>query len=128
MGSSKVEDVGQDRRVGLTYSRPSDNIYVSPFGTARILVDRAKAMDLWDPSYETWFPGGPSDPDLALVHVRVERAEYWAAPALTWPLSAGFVVMSPDHRDNPEFHARIVLDRRGRSSTAGGRGSPAGSA
>jgi hypothetical protein len=27
-----------------------------------------------------------------------------------WPLSAGFVVMSPDHRDNPEFHARIVLE------------------
>ena len=114
--SGKLDQVRQHRRVGLTYARPTDNTYVSLSGTAQVVIDRAKAEELWDPSYQAWFPGGPSDPDLAMIKVTVELAEYWAAPALTWPLSAGFVVMAPDHRDDPRFHARIVLDPRDRSA------------
>jgi general stress protein 26 len=112
--SGKLGQVRQHRRVGLTYASPTNNTYVALSGTAEVVVDRAKAEELWDPSYQAWFPGGPSDPDLALIKVTVERAEYWAAPALTWPLSAGFVVMAADQRDDPRFHARIVLDQRGR--------------
>lgn len=117
IGSSKVEDLQEDRRVSLTYSSPRDNAYVSLSGNARVLADAAKSAELWDPSYQAWFPDGPSDPELALIHVSVERAEYWAAPALTWPLSAGFVVMAPEQRDDPEFHARIVLERGPSPST-----------
>ena len=103
--------------MGLTYNSPGHNMYVSLSGTARGVVDQKKAADLWDPSYQTWFPGGPHHPDLALIHVSVERAEYWSAPALTWPLAARFVAMAPEHRDDPEFHARIVLHRRPCPST-----------
>lgn len=110
--SAKLDQVRQHHRVGLTYAR--HNTYVALSGTAQVVVDQGKAEELWDPSYQAWFPGGPSDPDLALIKVTVELAEYWAAPALTWPLSAGFVVMAPDQRDDPRFHARIVLDRRDR--------------
>jgi hypothetical protein len=106
--------VRQHRLVGLTYATPTDNTYVSLSGTAQVVVDQAKAEALRDPSYQAWFPGGPSDPDLALIKVTVELAEYWAAPALTWPLSAGSVVMAPDQRDDPRFHATIVLDERDR--------------
>jgi general stress protein 26 len=112
--SAKLDQVRHHRRVGLTYARPTDNTYISLSGTAQVVVDRAKADELWDASYQAWLPGGPSDPDLTLIKVTVELAEYWAAPALTWPLSAGFVVMAPDQRDDPRFHARIVLDRRDR--------------
>lgn len=107
--SSKLEEVRQHRRVGLTYAKPEDNRYLSLSGTAQVLFDQGKAEELWDPSYQAWFPGGPRDPNLALIRVKVERAEYWAAPALTWHLSAGFVVMDPAQRDDPRFHARIVL-------------------
>ena len=107
--------LGKDRgspaapSVGLTYAKPEDNCYVAIAGTAQIVVDAKKVQDLWIPSYQAWFPGGPNDPDLALIKVSVETAEYWSAPALTWPLSAGFVVMAPAQRDDPQFHARIVL-------------------
>jgi general stress protein 26 len=107
--SAKVDELGQHRRVGVSYASPRDNIYVSLSGTARISMDGARARELWDPSYSTWFPGGPTDPELALIKVMVDVAEYWAAPTNTWPLSAGFVVMSPDRRSDPRFHARIVL-------------------
>ena len=112
--SAKLDQVRQHHRVGLTYARPTDNTYVSVSGTAQVVIDRSKAEELWDPSYHVWFPGGPSDPDLALIKATVELAEYWAAPALTWPLSAGFVVMAPDLRDDPRFHARIVIHQRDR--------------
>jgi general stress protein 26 len=109
MGSAKTEEVRRHRRIGLTYAKPEDNCYVAIAGTAQVVVDAKKVQQLWDPSYQAWFPAGPNDPDLALIKVSVETAEYWSAPALTWPLSAGFVVMAPAQRDDPQFHARIVL-------------------
>ena len=107
--SAKLEEMRHHRRVGLTYSRPEDNAYVSLSGTAQIVFDQGRAAELWDSSYESWFPAGPRDPNLALIRVQVDLAEYWAAPALTWFLSAGFLVMDPAQRDDPRYHARIVL-------------------
>lgn len=95
MGSAKIEEARQHRRVGLTYARSEDNSYVALTGTAEVVVDAKKAEELWDPSYRAWFPEGPNDPDLALIKVSVEMAEYWSAPALTWPVPAGFVVIAP---------------------------------
>ena len=48
-----------------------------------------------------------------LIRVTVERAEYWDAPKLTSRLVAGFVTLSPDRLHDPEFHARITLDKSG---------------
>jgi general stress protein 26 len=111
LDSPKVLEVRVNRRVSLSYVRPDENIYVSVSGTAQIVSDPQRAEQLWDPSYGEWFPGGPGDPSLALIRVSVERAEYWDAPALTWPFVAGFVVLAPEQSDNPEFHARMVLKK-----------------
>jgi general stress protein 26 len=109
--SAKVREVQQHRRVSLSYAKPEANAYVTVAGTAQVVSDPKKAEELWDASYQRWFPGGPSDPDLALIRVSAERAEYWEAPTLTWPFVAGFVVTAPDQTDDPEFHARIVLKK-----------------
>jgi general stress protein 26 len=109
--SPKAREVRQHRQVSLSYVQPEENIYVSVSGTAELVLDPKKVEELWDSSYRAWFPGGPSDPDLALIRVSVERAEYWDAPALTWPFVAGFVVLAPEQRDNPEYHARVVLKK-----------------
>ena len=107
--SPKADEVQKHRQVSLSYARPGDNTYISLSGTAEVVVDRQKAQELWDPSYQGWFPGGPDDPDLAMIRVRVERAEYWDAPPMTWITEAGFAVMAPEQRDNPHYHAKIVL-------------------
>jgi general stress protein 26 len=109
--SPKAREVRQHRQVSLSYVNPTENTYVSVSGTAELVSDPEKVKELWDPNYQCWFPGGPSDPHLALIRVSVERAEYWDAPALTWPFVAGFVALAPEQRDNPEFHARIVLKK-----------------
>ena len=39
-----------------------------------------KAKQLWSPLYRTWFPKGLEDPNLILLKVHVQEAEYWHAP------------------------------------------------
>ena len=50
---------------------------VSERGTAR---SRA-AANPWPKAAAAWFPGGATDPELALVQVRIVHATYWANDA-----------------------------------------------
>ena len=59
-------------------------------GTARLVHDREKAEQLWRPLYKAWFPKGIDDPDLALLCVHVDRAEYWDSPSSIAVKLAGF--------------------------------------
>jgi general stress protein 26 len=79
--SHKVGEVERDHRVNVSFAAPDDNTYVSVSGTARLVRDKAKAEELWNPFVKAWFPKGLDDPDLALLRVEVEKAEYWDAPS-----------------------------------------------
>ena len=72
-----AEELGRDPRVLLTYADVSDNFFVALRGRGQVLKDRAKVEELWSPLVGAWFPGGPDDPDLALLRVDVEKGEYW---------------------------------------------------
>ena len=37
----------------------------------------AKKKELFNTAAKAWFPNGPEDPDLELVEVRIDEAEYW---------------------------------------------------
>ena len=73
----KVEEIEADSRVNVAYSDPDDNTYVSVFGRAEMVKDRAKIEELWNPILIAWFPDGLDDPTLCLLKVKVEEAEYW---------------------------------------------------
>ena len=70
-------DLIADPVVKLVYADPSEDTYVSVSGTAAVLEDAAKKRQLWNKLAQAWFPGGPSDPDLALVQVQIIHANYW---------------------------------------------------
>lgn len=72
-----VGDLTANPMVGVVYADPSSDTYVSVSGTATLLDDTAKKQQLWSKAAEAWFPGGPTDPDLALVRVQVIHANYW---------------------------------------------------
>lgn len=78
--SPKVAEIAANPRVNVAYASPSGNTYVSVAGTARIVDDRAKVEALWSPAMKRFFPGGKDDPNLRLIHVRTESAEYWDGP------------------------------------------------
>ena len=75
--SDAVEDLSEDATVHVAYADPDRDAYVSVSGTASVVDDRAKKEQLWSKLAEAWFPDGADDPDLALVEVRIEDAEYW---------------------------------------------------
>ena len=72
-----VDDLQREPLVGIVYADPSSDTYVSVSGTADALDDAAKKEQLWSKVAEAWFPGGPTDPDLALVQVKIIHANYW---------------------------------------------------
>ena len=79
--SAKGSEIAEDQEVNLSYADPSGNRYVSVSGRAKLVRDRAKAQELWTPAVKAWFPKGLDDPELALLQISVERAEYWDAPS-----------------------------------------------
>ncbi|HYP06225.1 MAG TPA: pyridoxamine 5'-phosphate oxidase family protein [Bryobacteraceae bacterium] len=79
--STKVHELERDRHVNLSYADASDNRYVSVSGTASVVRDRAKMKELWSPLHKAWFPKGLEDPNIALLRVEVEKAEYWDSPS-----------------------------------------------
>ncbi len=66
-----------DGEVNVAYADPGEDTYVSMSGQARFVDDHAMKEALWSPMAKAWFPGGVTDPDLALLSVRVRHAEYW---------------------------------------------------
>lgn len=75
--SPKVEEMTEENRVNLSYADQDDQTYVSVSGVTQILKDQKKIEELWSPTYKAWVPEGPDDPDLALLKVNIEQAEYW---------------------------------------------------
>lgn len=75
--SLKAKDLEADNRINLGYFRRSDGAYVSVAGRARLERNSARISTLWKDDWSIWFPNGPNDPDLALIHVVPEEATYW---------------------------------------------------
>lgn len=72
-----VFDIARDASVNVAYADPGSDSYVSVAGRARVVEDIAKKKELWNTAVQAWFPGGVTDPDLALVAVSIEHVEYW---------------------------------------------------
>ena len=78
--SEKAQEIRAKPHVGLSYADRSDNSYVSISGPARLIHDHARIDALWLPAISIFFPQGKDDPNLSLIRVEIERAEYWNGP------------------------------------------------
>ena len=106
----KTDEVQQDAQVSLSYASPDKDDYVAVSGRARIVRDRAKIRELWNPTLKAWFPDGVDDPDIALLQVTVTRAESWDTPGSRLVQAVGFTkaVLTgqkyrPGHNEKLEF-------------------------
>ena len=81
--SHKVHEVEKLSKVNVSFADPDHQHYVSISGTAQLVRDRNKIDELWRPEFKMWFPNGKDDPEVALLRVSPEKAEYWDSPAST---------------------------------------------
>ena len=72
-----VADLITDPVVNLVYADPGEDSYVSVSGTAALVEDLGKKKQFWSRKNEAYFPAGVTDPQLALVEVRIIHANYW---------------------------------------------------
>lgn len=76
--SSAVAHIASNPHVGVTLS--SASTWISIHGTAEVVNDPAKLHELWNAGVEAWLPEGPDDPNVRLIKVNADGAEYWDTP------------------------------------------------
>ena len=86
----KVDEVQKEQHVCVSYCSEKQSEYASVSGKAQLVRDRKKAAELWTPIYKAWFPKGLEDPELALIRVTADKAEYWDMPSSTVVKMVGF--------------------------------------
>jgi general stress protein 26 len=75
MDSAKLRDIETDPQIMLIMQEGST--YVSLTGTAHTSTDRALIDRLWSEAWQVWFPEGKDDPNIIILRVEPEDAEYW---------------------------------------------------
>jgi len=110
--STKVEELNADHHVLVVMQSASRNLSIS--GRARIIRDPHLAEELWSEGLRLWFRG-PNDPELALILVEPEEAEYWVMSGASWvklALEAVKAYVRDEPLRGPELpgqHEKLVL-------------------
>lgn len=66
-----------DGNVNVSYADHDKDRYVSVAGHAGVSDDPTIKQRLFNALTKAWFPGGWQDPNLELIAVKIEHAEYW---------------------------------------------------
>lgn len=112
--TAKIDEIKGHTRVNVAYANPSANTFVSVSGCAEVIKDAAKVREFWNESYKVWFPDGPDDPDVVLLKIDVEQAEYWENNRLMTLLGfAKAYLKGEEYQGEGSDHAKLSLSHRG---------------
>ena len=89
--SHKVSEISKLPKVNVSFADPDNQHYVSITGKAQLVRDRKKIDELWRPEFKMWFPEGKDDPEVALLKINLEKAEFWDSPSSTIGFALDFV-------------------------------------
>jgi general stress protein 26 len=104
--------------VNVSFSNPSHQLYVSVSGRAEVIQDKDKAKELWHQSLKAWFvflllntisiscfyhrfPHELDDPNLGLLKVTIEAAEYWDSASSLMVRAVGYAKAAFDNISTP---------------------------
>jgi general stress protein 26 len=73
----KTEEIRDNQQVSVSYADPDGERFACLGGTATLVKDAEKVSELWSRRLRDWFPEGKKAGDLALIRVKVDRAEVW---------------------------------------------------
>jgi general stress protein 26 len=110
LSTRKVGEMDQHRKVNLSYADVARQSFVSVCGRVRLLRDPDKARALWTQRVKPWFPSGLDDPDLGLLEVTVEEAEYWDVPASRMQRLFGLTGAGSGEPGQPGEHGEVRPD------------------
>ncbi|GIW97092.1 MAG: hypothetical protein KatS3mg111_0425 [Pirellulaceae bacterium] len=73
----KANEIRADSHVNVSIADIDHGRYASLSGTAKLVEDPKRVELLWTPECAEWFPDGPENSSLVLIHVEVATAAYW---------------------------------------------------
>ena len=89
--SGKVHDLENDPETVVTFADTGNNSYVALRGEASVSADRADVAKHWTEVARAWFPKGPDDPNISVISVKVDEAQYWDQPNGKMVVAYGYV-------------------------------------
>jgi general stress protein 26 len=112
--SEKIDEIREDRHVNLAFFKDRTKEWVSVSGLARIVDDRTKIRELYQPDWRAWFgdeggakDGTPEDPRMLLIAVDVEMAMFLElnkpAPVVLFEVVKGMVTGKKPDLGEPEY-------------------------
>lgn len=108
--TDKYEELLHNPQVNVAYVGKS---YVSMRGEAEVLDNRDqindKIKELWSPMYEKILETTPDDPNLILIKVNVEAAEYWESGNLFKMSTFLFKRMLGQNTEGSELNQTVQL-------------------
>ena len=109
--SEKITDLNANPEVVVTFQDGGRHLTLN--GSAKIVEDRHKIAELWNESWQVWFPGGQDDPNLALLHVEASHGQYWDnswLQGLSYAIRAGQAYWRGEQPEIPEdINAKVEL-------------------
>lgn len=110
-GSEKLQELSDDHRVNVCMQ--GKDRFLSLAGTATVEHDLDKISSLWNSMMAAWFPDGPSDPTLQLIHIKPEYAELWdmsGTNKLEYLFEAGKALLKGEQIDSSKLkNEKIAL-------------------
>ena len=78
--SRKACELSRNPETAVIFQSPAGDRYVTVHGMAVVVRDSVKLKRLWHATFRAWFPKGRRDPEISLIAVKVDRADYWVVP------------------------------------------------
>jgi general stress protein 26 len=113
--SRKIDQIRHDPQVLLTF-QDGQSQSLSLRGRARAVEDPGRVKRLWSEPARVWFPDGPDDPDIVLIEVQPEAAEFWDTTGTNrfeylWEAAKAYVTGErlSDGGEQDDMHGRTRL-------------------
>lgn len=75
--SHKNMEIATDPMVQLLFQGSKYSDFLNVYGIAKIIEDKEKIKELWEPILKTWFTEGVDDPRITIIKVSPTQGYYW---------------------------------------------------
>ncbi|RLL48383.1 general stress protein [Oceanobacillus piezotolerans] len=106
--TNKYEEILHDQEVNVAYAGKS---YVSIRGRAEIIEDLEKKKELWSKAYEKIMQTSYDDPNVVLLRVKAEAAEYWDTSNFTKKIAFLYKRMTGQSSESTDVNETLELDK-----------------
>jgi len=106
--TDKYRQILHDKAVNVAYAGKS---YVSVRGRAEIVEDADKKKELWSKAYEKMMKTSYDDPNVILIKVDAEAAEYWETDNFTKKIAFIYDRMTGKESDSANINETLEFDK-----------------